>query len=421
MSDAAIYELDDPLRDLSGSREVAIEKRRAWIVSRLEERGRREALRVIIGSNTLTCGGAEHQILRLMPRLLELGLSVEHFYHGGPHYLKARFESLGLKSHFIDLHEMGRRRFISEATGLFRAGRFDIAHAFVGTANLYTRWAAVRAGVPVILGGWRARRPEASPLLRMLYSNLNRWSSAWIVNASTNSEGLGALFGMKHLRTYVVPNAFEFDESRRESRAELPREIADWIGRRRSVVTVGRVQRSKNYDLFIDVAADIASRRDDICFVLIASTDHTPESRTLEERLRDRIEREGLSNNILYTGMIAGAADLLSDFSLFLFTSEAEGCPNAVVEAMAAGLPIVMTRSTDTRMLVSEGENGYTSDRSVEELSRRIESILDDDEASARFGERSRNLAMRNFDSVESAWLLARIYLTEWERISGRQ
>ena len=419
MGDAAIYELNDPLPDLPGSREDITGKRRDWIAARLEERGKREALRVIIGSNTLTCGGAEHQILRLTPRLLELGLEVEHFYHGEPHYLKPVFESQGLTSHFIDLHEMGRRRFIAEATRLFRAGRYDVAHAFVGTANLYTRWAAVRSRVPVILGGWRSRRPESSLMLRLLYSNLNRWSSAWIVNAPTNSDALGALFGRGRLRTYLVPNAFEFDESRRERRKELPKEIAEWIGRRKAIVTVGRVQKSKNYDLFIDVAAHVASKRDDICFVLIASTDHTSESRSLEARLRERIEREGLSNSILYTGRLADASDLLGAFSLFLFTSEAEGCPNAVVEAMAAGLPIVMTRSTDTSLLVSEGENGYTCEGSVAELSGRIESILDDEEVRARYGERSRELAMGNFDSMDSAWLLARVYLTEWERVLG--
>ncbi len=415
MGDVSIIELDDPLLGISGSREEIIGKRRDRMASFLGERGRREPLRLLIGSNTLTCGGAEHQILRLMPRLLELGLDVEHFYHGGPHYLKPRFESKGLISHFIDLHEIGRRRLLSEAASLFRSRRYDIVHAFVGTANLYSRWAAVRAGIPVILGGWRARRPERSLILRMLYSHLDRWSGAWVINSPVNAEAISALPGTRRLRAYILPNAFDFDEHSGGERTRLPKEIAEWIGGRQSVVTLGRAEESKNYDLFIDVAASVVSRRENACFVLIASTDHTPESRALEHRLRKRIGDEGLSSHILYTGRLDDAAALLDHFSLFLFTSKAEGCPNAVIEAMAAGLPIVMTRSTDTGLLVSEGENGYTSGGSVEELSRRVESILDDEGVRIRFGERSRELARRNFDSAESAWILARIYMQEWD------
>ena len=160
MSASKPNRLEDPLPGLSGSREHIIGERRSWLAARLSEQGRREPLRVLIGSNTLTCGGAEYQILRLMPRLRELGLNVEHFYHGGPHYLKSRFDSEGLTTNFIDLRGRGRIRLIGEAASLFRARGYDIVHAFGGTANLYTRWAAVRAGIPVILGGWRSRRPE---------------------------------------------------------------------------------------------------------------------------------------------------------------------------------------------------------------------------------------------------------------------
>ncbi len=416
MGTVTSHEFEDPLSGISGSRDEIVGMRRDWIAARLGELGRRDPLRVLIGSNTLTCGGAEHQILRLMPRLLELGLEVEHFYHGGPHYLKSRFESKGLASHYLDLRTIGRWRLIRDAATLFRTRRYDIAHAFVGTANLYTRYAAVRAGIPVILGGWRSRRPERSFVLRLLYSYLNRWSGAWIINSSTNTEALDAFLGMKRLRTYLLPNAFDFDENLPEKRSPLPQEITDWIDGRRSIVILGRAEKSKNYDLFIDVAASVVSRRKDMCFVLIASTDHIPESRALEQRLRNRIENEGLSADILYTGRLDDASALLSNFSLFLFTSDVEGCPNAVIEAMAAGLPIVMTRSTDTKLLISEGENGYTSNGSVEELSHHIESILDDSKIRMGFGERSRELAVRNFDSADSAWLLARIYLEEWNR-----
>jgi glycosyltransferase involved in cell wall biosynthesis len=87
-----------------------------------------------------------------------------------------------------------------------------------------------------------------------------------------------------------------------------------------------------------------------------------------------------------------------------------------VIEAMAAGLPVVMTRSTDTSLLVEEGANGYTAGASADELARHIEALLDDEERRLRFSEHSRELARRNFDAPDSAWLLARVYLEEWER-----
>jgi glycosyltransferase involved in cell wall biosynthesis len=324
-----------------------------------------------------------------------------------------------LTSRFIDLHAVGRRRFFAEAEALFRSRRYDIAHAFVGTANLYTRWAAMKAGMPAIMGGWRKSRAEESTGLWLLYSFLNRWSSTWIVNSSPSAEALGTLFGRRSIKTYIVPNALELARDLRTECAALPGEIAEWIGGRRSVAILGRAESSKNYDLFIDIAASVTSENDGVCFVLIAATDHTPESRAQERRLRERISGEGLSKRVLYTGRLDDAASLLGNFSLFLFTSDHEGCPNAVIEAMAAGLPIVMTRCTDTQLLVDEGKNGFTCSKSVEELSRRVKSILSDTELMRGFGEHSRALAVRNFDSADSAWTLARIYLEEWHLAMG--
>jgi glycosyltransferase EpsD len=104
---------------------------------------------------------------------------------------------------------------------------------------------------------------------------------------------------------------------------------------------------------------------------------------------------------------------------LFVSTSRSEGCPNVVLEAMRAAKPIVMTNSCDTRGFIREGENGYVVGLDdLENMVHKIRDLLSSDQMRKKFGHKSLEIVVKNFSSVNAAWILAEIYLSEFKGIS---
>ena len=142
--------LEDPLPKLDLIGDELIAARREWVCSELRDRGRENHLRVLISTNTLSDGGAEHQVLRLMPRLRELGFDVEHMYYHKPDVLFDKFRAKDLATCFIDKAALGSLKFIVRAASLMRKQEYDVVHAFMACTNIYIRAAAILAGRSII-------------------------------------------------------------------------------------------------------------------------------------------------------------------------------------------------------------------------------------------------------------------------------
>lgn len=418
MSFPVITRIEDPLADVAVDREQRVDARRAWIAERLRAGGRGRPLRALISSNTLGAGGAEHQILRLIPHLTDLGLEIEHFYYAEPHHLLPRFRERGIRSYFLERARLGQLGFWKAGVALMRRRRYDIVHAFSESANFYARALAVLAGVPVIIGGWRARRMWPARRHRIAFSLLNLATAAWVINAKTNAEGLSRLWGMHGLRTYVVPNALDLDPVGDFVPAPLEPETAKWVNGRMIVGAVGRIALAKNFDMFLDVAKSVCEKRSDVCFCVAGGLQQKlRECEDLDCHLRRRVERENLGGVVRFLGRLDNVAGFLPNLAVALCTSDYEGCPNAVIEAMRAGRPVVMTDCADTEPLIEEGVSGHVVPlRDTRAMVRRTLELLDDPDRRRRFGKRARELVEQHFDAPNSAWVLARIYVEEWAR-----
>lgn len=246
-------------------------------------------------------------------------------------------------------------------------------------------------------------------------SLLNYKSNAWVINASTNAEALSKLWGMSGLRTYVLPNALDFDSRRDLQPVPFDSELENWIDGRLIIGAVGTISKQKNFDLFLDVAKQLRSRSQQVCFCLIGTAgSHLA---ALEEHLRSRVERENLSGYVRLLGRSDNVAGLLPHFCVFLLTSDWEGCPNVVIEAMRAKLPVVMTNCTDTKFLVDEGVSGYVVPLAdAQTMAQRTNELLDDAQKRKQFGRRARQMAKSHFSAPQNAWLLAQIYVREWKK-----
>ena len=119
----------------------------------------------------------------------------------------------------------------------------------------------------------------------------------------------------------------------------------------------------------------------------------------LKKELEARAERLGVREGLLMLGERVDVPQLLPCFDLLMMSSRAEGCPNAALEAMACGVPVVATRAGGTPEVVRDGETGFlVAVGDAAALARHASAILGDPAIGRRLGERARQRIEKHFD-----------------------
>lgn len=155
-----------------------------------------------------------------------------------------------------------------------------------------------------------------------------------------------------------------------------------------------RFTPAKDYDLLINVAHKSEEANLDICFLAIGDG-------PLLDTCKERARILGLTN-IIFTGFRSDVEDLIliTDVCI-LFTNNkyhAEGISNSIVEAMAAGKPVIATNSGGTPEIVSNGENGFLVEPGdAENAFKHVRSIVADQSLLRRLGNNAQETIQRRF------------------------
>jgi len=159
--------------------------------------------------------------------------------------------------------------------------------------------------------------------------------------------------------------------------------------------TCCRIVPDKRVDFLVDMMAHLNARLPGANLVLVGGIHpkHTQYWETLQSYIRSR----GVSN-IWFVGHQERVQPYLEQFRVFVMISDRQGCPNASLEAMALGLPIVANPNGGTSEQVEQGVNGFlVSDEDPAEMAQRVDMLLRDPETCRRFGEASRRIVEQKF------------------------
>jgi len=145
-------------------------------------------------------------------------------------------------------------------------------------------------------------------------------------------------------RMYIVPNpvAGKFQSSQKLHYArQLTR-----------ICTVGRLHPQKNFPLLISAVKEVRSQHPDIILQIYGEGEE-------RKRLEELIAQEHLSDVCYLMGRTSQVENVLKETDLFVMSSDYEGMPNALIEAMATGVPCISSDCrTGPRSLIKEGQTG---------------------------------------------------------------
>lgn len=159
----------------------------------------------------------------------------------------------------------------------------------------------------------------------------------------------------------------------------------------------------------VDYLVNVLNRKE-VCFVQIG------EFSKLTDSILERVKEKNLEKNIFFTDKIPNAIAFNSQFDVFLMTSQREGGPTSVLEAMLMGVPVV---STDVGVLpdvITNGINGFLSPvKDYIDIAKKLDLLLSDKMMQKRFAEISKSKIYNEFGSL----FLAKQTLAEYEKINS--
>lgn len=174
----------------------------------------------------------------------------------------------------------------------------------------------------------------------------------------------------------------------------------------RLIGTVARIDKQKDFPTFLDVVERVLKELPDVRFVIVG--DGKGDEIDL---LKQRIEEKQLNRYVYLTGHRNDLTDVYSSFDLFLMTSDNEGLPNTVLEAMAMGVPVVSTAVAGVPELVDDGSTGFLCDiGDGKRLAEKVVALIRNDSLRKDFGEKGRHHVVDNFSFNDRVRKLEDLY-----------
>jgi glycosyltransferase involved in cell wall biosynthesis len=139
----------------------------------------------------------------------------------------------------------------------------------------------------------------------------------------------------------------------------------------------------KDHALFVEIAADLVRRRPDVHFVLVGTG-------PLRDETERALKQRGIADQVTMMRTVAELPDLYRLMSVFLLCSRSEGFPNVVLEAMAAGKPVVAASVGGIPEVIEDGVTGrLIATRAPEDFATAIDAYLENPAEAEATGQRA--------------------------------
>lgn len=342
---------------------------------------------------SLDRAGAEKQMTLLacgLPRD-EFEVHVCALTRGGP--LEVDLREAGIPVHIIGKRWRADPQAYWRLRRLIAQLRPDLVQTWLFAANAYGRQAAIACRTPVVIASERCEDPWKGVLEKMIDLYLAKKTDRIVVNSQAVRD-FYLRYGLPADKLVVIPNGTPPARPSPVSRGELLAELG--LPEHCYLVgLIGRLWPQKRIKDAIWAADLLKVIREDVHLLIIG--DGPQRDRLV--RFRDQCR---IADKVHFLGHREDVPRILPHLDVLWSSSAYEGQSNAIMEAMAAGVPVVATNIPGTRELVEHGVNGFlfsVGDRAS--LARYTQKLLSDRELASRIGQAASEHMRQNF-SVET-------------------
>jgi glycosyltransferase involved in cell wall biosynthesis len=311
-------------------------------------------VKILLLCRSLSYGGTERQISVLAQSLSQKGheVSIAVFYANGE--LEHDLHLLGIP--IIDLKKSGRWDLLSFFVRLLKAvQRFrpQVIYGFLGTSNILTIF--LKPLFPMVLMVWGVRSSNVDlkryDWLHLFSYHVECWLSNFADKIICNSRAgmeYAAANGFPRQKMSVIPNGIDVERFKADAKERL-RVRREWgVSHDEKLIgLVARLDLMKDHQTFLKAAAMLSSEEPNVRFVCVGDgpDDYKKGAYQLAQNL-------GLDGKLLWVGARNDMVAVYSALDIATSTSLGEGFSNVIAEAMACGVPCVVTDVGDSAFIV---------------------------------------------------------------------
>lgn len=343
--------------------------------------------RIVFFAGTLLQGGAERVISVLSRSFAEQGLDVsilcyydsEIFYNIHPKVKLFSVEKeTGTKNKIRNLLWM--RKFFKQNA--------DVIISFMAKFNMLAIFAHFGLKMPIIV----ADRSDPfvvpnNPLLRKLRDLLYNFADRVVLQTKRNYSYFSKSIQNK---AEIIANPVDVGEFGG---------VALKTEKRQKIVSVGRLIPLKNQKMLIDAFAKVSEKYNDYTLTIYGDGSYRND-------LENYINALSLSEKVLLPGNQKDIFSKIADAQLFVLSSNYEGMPNALIEAMCMGLPVISTDVSGAADFIENGVNGLIVEcNNLEQMVSALDKMLGDNEFCKAAAENAVSVAAKvDTDTIAKKW-----------------
>jgi L-malate glycosyltransferase len=344
--------------------------------------------------DSLHWGGAQKMQIFLVQSLQPLGidLTVISLRQDSNSSVAAQLEAAGARVVTFSFPRLFSIGSFVHLVQFLRHESFDLLHTYLTYSNIIGSFAGQLSGTPVITS---LRSAGVDPrYFRPRRVRLENLALRYAARKVTANGYVVADVGRKRLPNVhidVIPNAIDLIPPLAEDQRQTLRAQITGDPQRPMLLSVGRLALPKGFPDLLDAFACLHSDFPSAALVIAGEGDMAGE-------LRTTIARLGLDGHVFMLGLRNDVPALLGAADLYVNSSHWEGMPVSVLEAMAAGLPVIATAVGDTPWVVKPGTGVLVPPYRPKELAMAMANLLASPEQRSCLGLAARDHIQRNFN-----------------------
>lgn len=231
-----------------------------------------------------------------------------------------------------------------------RSDGVDVVHTFFPASDILGGLAGMLGGCRLMISSRRDMGILARPGHELAYRIMNKCFDQIQAVSERVREFVIEHDGVDPAKVVTVYNGVDLDAWQIREKASAPEQR----GPGPRIVSIGHMRRVKGYDVLLRAAARVVSECPSAQFLIIGGESE----KGVAGELRELAGTLGISNNVRFLGPTHDVPDLIRHGDIYCLLSRSEGLSNALIEAMAAGLPPVVTAVGGNPEVVEHGRNG---------------------------------------------------------------
>jgi glycosyltransferase involved in cell wall biosynthesis len=313
-------------------------------------------IRVVFVVNGFAVGGGEKKLLELVEKIQKthahaFRVTVCSVGQGGP--LEPEFRKTGVRT--VVFHKRGKYdvSLIWKVARLLREEKADLVQTTLFYADVIGSLAAKLAGVRRVVSWEAITQPYGWKHMTAYRLAAKGFGCSVAVSKAIQNKVVVERHVPRH-KTRTIHYGIDLNRFRPKRNVKVREELGLRSGDT-ALGTVARFTEQKGHTVLLDAAPVVLKAFPRAHFIFAGDG-------PLRETLQAQSERLGLMGRVHFLGFRSDVPEMLNAFDVFVLPSLYEGLPNAVLEAMACGLPVVATRVDGTPEAVVHGESGLLVD-----------------------------------------------------------